>query len=155
VRSHPKDISVIIYLAQRDVIEKRYVEAEKRYQIALERDTNNPVVLNNLAWVSNELKQPKAREYAERANELVPDNPQLMDTLGWILSESGEHERSLQLLGRAAELAPQAYAIRLRFAKALVKAGQKNAARKELETLAKLDRKLPVQQEAAALLSGL
>ncbi|HZP87198.1 MAG TPA: tetratricopeptide repeat protein, partial [Burkholderiales bacterium] len=143
------------YLAQRDIVEKRYAEAEKRYQVALQRDPNNALVLNNLAWISNELKQPKAREYAERANELAPDTPQIMDTLGSILAESGERERGLQLLGRAAELAPQAYPIRLNFAKALVKAGRKDAARKELETLAKLDRKLPVQQEAAALLSGL
>jgi putative PEP-CTERM system TPR-repeat lipoprotein len=155
VSAHPNDTSMLMYLAQRDLVAKRYAQAEKRYQSALERQPENPLVLNNLAWVSNQLKHPNAVEYAERANELAPENPAIMDTLGLILSERGESERGLQLLGRAAELAPQAYQIRLNFAKALVKAGRKNAARKELEPLAKLDSKLPIQQEAAALLAGL
>jgi len=155
VAAHPKDESVLIYLGQRDIAEKRYASAETRYRTALERSPDNPVVLNNLAWVSNQLKNPNAIEYAERANELAPDNPLVMDTLGWILTEKGQTERGLQLLGRATELAPNAYEIRLNFAKALVKAGRKDAARKELEVLARLDSKLPVQQEASALLARL
>jgi thioredoxin-like negative regulator of GroEL len=78
-----------------------------------------------------------------------------MDTLGWILVENGDTPRGLELLGRASEMAPGAYDFRLHFAKALIKAGRKEAARKELEVLAKLDHRLPVQQEAATLLSGL
>ena len=46
------------------------------------RAPDNPLVLNNLAWVAHELKQPNALEYAERANEMAPDNPAIMDTLG-------------------------------------------------------------------------
>jgi len=130
-------------------------EPDKRYKLALQREPDNAAVLNNLAWVSNELKQPMARQYAERANELLPGNPAVMDTLGVILTNAGEHERGLQLLSRADELAPQAYSIRLNFAKALAQAGQKGAARKELETLAKVDGNPAVQREAAALLAGL
>ena len=78
-----------------------------------------------------------------------------MDTLGTILASSGETERALALLGRAAELAPEAHQIRLNFAKALIKSERKAAARKELEQLAKLDSRLPVQQEAARLLAAL
>ena len=155
IASHPKDTSVVLYLAQRDLGDRRYGEAQKRYAIALERDPDNALVLNNLAWVSSQLKQPKAREYAERAHQLAPENATVMDTLGWILVQAGDLERGLQLLGRAAELAPQAYDIRLNFAKALAKAGRKDAARKELEPLAKLDTRLPVQKEAAALLGNL
>ncbi|HZP87197.1 MAG TPA: XrtA/PEP-CTERM system TPR-repeat protein PrsT [Burkholderiales bacterium] len=155
ISTHPKDTLVLIYLAERDRAQKGYAEAERRYRTALERDPNSAAVLNNLALVASELKQPKAREYAERANELAPDSPPIMDTLGVILSQAGEHDRALQLLGRAAEFAPQAYLIRLNFAKALAKAGRKEAARKELETLVKLDPSAPVQQEAAALLASL
>lgn len=155
VSAHPKDAGVLVYLAQRDLAAKRFGEAEKRFKAALARQPDNPVVLNNLAWVSNQLKEPKALEYAERANELAPGNPAIMDTLGWILAEEGQLERGLELLGRASELAPRAYNIRLNFAKALVKAGRKDAARKELQQLAKLDSKSPIQQEATALLAGL
>ena len=155
LRTHPSDTTVLFYLAQRDLAAKRYANAEKRYKSALEKQPENALLLNNLAWVSHQLKRPDAIEYAERANDLAPGNPAIMDTLGSILADGSERERGLQLLGEAVERAPQAYNIRLNFAKALVKAGRKDAARKELEPLVKLDSKLPVQREAAALLAGL
>ena len=155
IKGHPKDTVVLGYLAQRDLAAKRYQSAVKRLNAGLERQPNNPVFLNNLAWAMHELKQPNALKYAERANELAPGNAGIMDTLGWILVESGNGPRGLDLLARASDLAPNVYSIRLHFAKALLKAGRKDAARKELEVLAKLDTRLPVQHEAAALLSGL
>ncbi len=155
IKDQPKDAVVLAYLAQRDLAMKRYGSAAKRLHEALERQPNNSAFLNNLAWAMHELKQPHALQYAERAHELAPENAAIMDTLGWILVEGGQSERGLDLLGRASELAPNAYDIRLHFAKALIKAGRNGAARKELEALAKLDSRLPVQHEAAALLSGL
>jgi putative PEP-CTERM system TPR-repeat lipoprotein len=155
IRAHPKDASVLTYLADRDLAARRFESAANRYNSALERAPDNPVLLNNVAWTRHELKRPGALEYAERAYELAPENPAIMDTLGAILAAGDDLERGLELLGRAAELAPQAYPIRLNFAKALLKANRKSAARKELETLAKLDSRLPAQQEAAKLLSGL
>jgi putative PEP-CTERM system TPR-repeat lipoprotein len=155
VKAHPKDALVLNYLAERDLAAKRYESAARRYEMALDRTPNNPLLLNNLAWVSHQLKRPDALEHAERAHELAPENPAIMDTLGGILAAGGETERGLELLGRAAELAPTAYQIRLNFAQALIKANRKSAARKELEALAKLDAKIPQQQEAAKLLSGL
>ena len=154
IKGHPKDTVVLAYLAQRDLAAKHYASAVNRLNIALERQPDNPVFLNNLAWAMHELKQPNALKYAERANELAPDNAAIMDTLGWILVESGNGPRGLELLARASDLAPNAYSIRLHFAQALLKAGRKDAARKELEVLAKLDSRLPIQHEAAALLSS-
>jgi putative PEP-CTERM system TPR-repeat lipoprotein len=155
VRDHREDTVVLAYLSQRDLAAKRYGDAVKHLHTALERQPNNPVFLNNLAWAMHELKQPNALQYAERAHDLAPDNAAIMDTLGSILVDTGDTARGLELLGRASELAPNAYDIRLHFAKALIKAGRKDAARKELEPLSKLDNRLPVQHEAAALLSGL
>jgi putative PEP-CTERM system TPR-repeat lipoprotein len=155
IKANPKDTTLLAHLGDRDLAAKRYAEAAKRYQSALERQPDNPVLLNNLAWTANELRQPDALQYAERAHELAPQHPAIMDTLGWMLTQRGENERGLDLLGRAAELAPDAHEIRLHFAKALIKAQRKAAARKELEALAKLDSRLPVQKEAASLLQGL
>jgi len=155
IHSHPQDALVLNYLGERDLAAKRYGAAAKRYHAALERVPDSALILNNLAWVTHELKQPKALEYAERAHELAPKSPPIMDTLGAILVASGETERGLELLGRAAELAPEHYQIRLNFAKALIQANRKGPARKELQGLAKLDAKHPVQQEAAKLLASL
>jgi len=105
--------------------------------------------------VSQELGRSSALEYAERAHDLAPDNPAIMDTLGLMLTKAGQVERGLELLGRAADAAPDAYQIRLNFAKSLIKTDRKIAARKELERLATLDEKLPERQEAVKLLGGL
>jgi putative PEP-CTERM system TPR-repeat lipoprotein len=155
IQRHPKDAVVLAYLGERDLAAKRYVSAVSRYRSALEKQPENPLYLNNLAWASHELKQPQALEYAERAHELAPKNAAVMDTLGWILTQRGELERGLEMLGHAAELAPEAHAIRLHFAKALIQAGRKGAARKELELLTKLDSRHPAHKEATSLLAGL
>jgi putative PEP-CTERM system TPR-repeat lipoprotein len=155
IRRHPKDAAMLAYLADRDLAAKRYEPAEERYRSALQRTPDNALLLNNLAWVSRELKRPTALEYAERAHDLAPDNPAIMDTLGLILAETGQIERGLVLLGRAADAAPDAPQIRLNFAKSLLKTDRKTAARKELEQLARLDESLPERQEAVRLLGGL
>ncbi|HEX6361751.1 MAG TPA: tetratricopeptide repeat protein, partial [Albitalea sp.] len=64
-------------------------------------------------------------------------------------------ERGLELLDRATDVAPNAHGVRMRLAKALIYAGRKEAARKELQVLVKLDSRLPIQKEAAKLLAGL
>ena len=57
---------------------------------------------------------------------------------GMLLVEKGDSKRGVEYVQRAAELAPAANGIRLNLARALIKDGQKPAAKKELETLAKL-----------------
>src|SRR5205823_7966906 len=64
-----------------------------------------------------------------------------------LLAASGQAERGLELLGRAAELAPDAHQIRLNFAKALLNADRKDAARKELELLTKRSEERRVGKE--------
>ena len=52
-------------------------------------------------------------------------------------------------------MAPQAAEIRLNLARGLIKAGKKDAARKELDELAKLGDKFSDQAEVARLRQGL
>jgi putative PEP-CTERM system TPR-repeat lipoprotein len=133
--SHPKDAAFRAYLAQRAMAAGEFPEAFKQYQAALSIVPNDALLLNNLAWTAHQMKDPKALEYAEQANKLRPNTPGIMDTLGWILVENGEFSRGLTLLQEAVQRAPAALPIRLNLAKALVRAGQEDAARKELEYL--------------------
>jgi predicted Zn-dependent protease len=68
-----------------------------------------------------------------------------------LLLAKGDTSRALDLLQKATANAPQAPAIRLNLAKALIKAGQKDAAKKELDELAKLGDKFSGQTEVAQL----
>jgi predicted Zn-dependent protease len=75
--------------------------------------------------------------------------------LGVMLVERGDAASGLELLKKASSKAPQNGLIRLNLAKALVKAGNKDEAKKELEELAKLGEKFPAQAEVEKLRQGL
>jgi len=155
LREHSKDTHFRLYLAEQASARKDYAVAMKHYRALVDLQPSNPAVLNNLAWVAGQVKDPKAIEYAEKANKLAPNQPPLMDTLAVLLVDKGDTARGLELLKRALDLAPQAAQIRLNYAKALLKAGQKDAARKELDQLAKLGDKFRGQAEVAQLQKSL
>jgi putative PEP-CTERM system TPR-repeat lipoprotein len=155
VKEHPKDLAFRLNLAQAAGARKDYASAAQHYRKLLDGAPNNPAVLNNLAWAEGQLKDPKAIEHAEQANKLAPNQPAIMDTLGTLLVENGDAVRGVQLLQKASAMAPQVGAIRLNLARGLIKVGQKNAARKELDELAKLGDKFAGQAEVAQLKQGL
>jgi Flp pilus assembly protein TadD len=130
---------------------KDYPAATQHYRNALEIQPNNALVLNNLAWVYGEMKSPKAMEYAEKANQLAPNQPPFMDTMAMLLVSKGETAKAVELLRKALEISPQATAIQLNLAKVLIGAGRKDEARKELDALAKLGEKFSAQSEVARL----
>jgi len=155
LKEHPKDASYRLYLAEDAGLRKDYASAAKYYRNVLELQPNTPAVLNNLAWASGQIKDPKALEYAEKANKLAPDQPALMDTLAVLLTDKGETTRAIELFKKALEKTPEAQQIRLNYARALLKAGQKNAAKSELDQLARLGDKFPQQAEVNQLMQGL
>lgn len=155
LKDHPKDAAFRVYLAERATTTKDYGTAVAHYRKLLEAQPDNPAMLNNLAWAAGQLKDPKALEYAEQANKLAPNQPAIMDTLGVLLAERGDTARGIELLQQAVALAPDAAAVRLNLARVLIQAGNKDAARKELDTLAKLGDKFPAQAEVAALQKGM
>jgi putative PEP-CTERM system TPR-repeat lipoprotein len=150
-KDHPKDIATRLHLGDLAVTRKDYGEAVRLYQSALDIQPNNPLILNNVAWASGQLKSPKAIEYAEKANRLAPNQAPFMDTLAMLLADRGELPRALEMMKRARELAPQNAAIQFNLAKLLIQSGDKAAARKELDALANLGEKFPLQAEVARM----
>jgi Flp pilus assembly protein TadD len=155
LKSHPKDDAFRMKIAEGAMANKQYATAVQHYRKVLETAPDNALVLNNLAWAESQLKDPKALEHAEKAHKLAPGEPAIMDTLGQILVDRGDTARGVALLQKASAQAPQAPVLRLNLAKALIKAGQKDAARKELDELEKLGDKFPGQAEVAQLKRGL
>jgi len=150
-REHAKDVAFRMHLGDIATARKDYPQAAQNYRSALDIQPNNPLVLNNLAWVSGQLKAPKAIEYAEKANRLAPNQPPFMDTLAMLLADKGETAKAIELLRKALELSPQAGAIQLNLAKVLISTGKKDEARKELDALAKLGDKFPGQADVSKL----
>lgn len=83
-------------------------------------DGKNALVLNNLAWAHSQIgNADKAVDYAQRAYKVAPDNPSVMDTLGWLLVQGGsDRARGVQLLRAAAAKAPANATIRAHLAQA-------------------------------------
>jgi tetratricopeptide (TPR) repeat protein len=69
---------------------------------------SNAMVLNNLAFAKSRVgQQDEALAMAVRALELEPNQPNIMDTAGWLMVQSGSRRtEGIALLERAARLAP-------------------------------------------------
>jgi len=81
-------------------------KAIELYEAALKRNQNNALALNNLAILYSDKGDSRALSLAEKANQLQPDNPAILDTYGWLLVNSGDGKKGQPLLQRALELAP-------------------------------------------------
>jgi putative PEP-CTERM system TPR-repeat lipoprotein len=152
-KDHPNDVALRAHIAQQGLAKKDYATAVRQYEAALEVEPNNALFLNNIAWMLNELGDPRAQKYAERAYGLAPTNASVLDTLGWMLVQRGDAARGVDLLKAAASAAPGQNDIRMHLAKALLKTGDKAGAKSELEALAKLDQTPAVRDEAQKLLN--
>ena len=156
LRNHPKDLVMRGYLAEGALRDKRLDEADKLYRQMDQLSPDNALVLNNLAWVAGQRKDPQALALAKRALALAPENPAVLDTLGMLQIESGAREEGLANLRKAVSLAPNAGTLRLNLVRGYVRTERKEEARKELDTLLKqvVDGS-PLHAEAIALKQGL
>jgi putative PEP-CTERM system TPR-repeat lipoprotein len=136
LKEHPKDVVVPDYLAELALKKLDYKTAARQYEALVALQPDNVMFLNNLAWATGNLGDPKALSYAEKAAALAPANPSVLDTLGMLLVKQGNVKQGLEKVQKAAQLAPNQSDIRLHLAEALIKAGDKASARKELEALA-------------------
>jgi len=89
---------------------KNYEKASESYLQALKYNPDDINALNNRAWCLIHLNRPnaleEARALAEKALDLSPKDPQIMDTLGWIYYKLDMYSAGLQLVKRAERLDP-------------------------------------------------
>lgn len=135
LESHPDDLAMRVRFGEQLLVTKDYPGALKQFDLAAGLAPDNPDVLNNLAWLMGETGDPRALQTAARAYALAPNSAAVADTYGWILAQGSDPKRGVEVLRRAVELAPDDGAKRLRLARAWVKAGNKDAAKVELQTL--------------------
>ncbi|WP_339722139.1 XrtA/PEP-CTERM system TPR-repeat protein PrsT [uncultured Paraglaciecola sp.] len=115
-----------------------YKEAATQYDILLKEEGETPASLNNLAFVLQQDKQlDKALLLAKKALTLIPNSPQIMDTLGWIEYEMGNLPEAYKNLNEALRLAPNANSIMLHLAEVRIALGQQQQAKELLKKLVK------------------
>jgi tetratricopeptide (TPR) repeat protein len=82
--------------------------AEQDFMNALELEPNQPDVLNYLgySWLMKSKHQKKARGYIEAALSARPDDPHILDSMGWAYYLAGEYEQAINALEKAVDLMP-------------------------------------------------
>ncbi|NKB21853.1 MAG: PEP-CTERM system TPR-repeat protein PrsT [Alphaproteobacteria bacterium] len=111
----------------------------KRAKVALEtyvkKYPKDIGMLNNLALLYDQIKDPRALETAEKAYKLAPTLPPVLDTYGWLLVKRGEASKGLPFLRDASARAAKAYGVRYHIAFALNQLGRDQQAKRELEKI--------------------
>jgi putative PEP-CTERM system TPR-repeat lipoprotein len=153
LKEKPQDTMVRMVLAQSAIAAKQHKAAIGQLEAILQQDPNNAAALNNLAWVYQQEKDPRAIATAEAAHKIAPDNPAILDTLGWVLLEQGQAAKALPLLQKAVNAAPAAPDLRYHLAVAHTRTGDKQRARKELEQALAQKQPFAQAEEARKLLT--
>ncbi len=112
--------------------------AAAEYERVLAQVKDDPVTLNNLAWLYIESGDKRALELSRRAMELTPDNPGVVDTHAWALIRFGEPEKGVVLLKEwVAKLdeGPQLDEMKYHLAYGLLQSGRSEEAQRYIEEL--------------------
>ena len=152
--AHSRDLGARQQLAQVDIATKRMDEAAENLRMILDERPHDPVALNNLAFVYQQLNDPRSLELARQAYVLAP-NPQNADTLGWILTNGGHPDLGALLLHQADVVSQGDPTMRYHFAVALKDVGQRTEAIRLLSSIVTDKRDFPEKAEAGRLLETL
>ncbi len=89
---------------------EQYEEALSVYHKLLDAQPNNLITLNNAAYLLAEdlARAEEAVPLAQRASELAPDNPLVLDTLGWAMFKVGRSDVAMRVLQRSVGIKPSA-----------------------------------------------
>jgi tetratricopeptide (TPR) repeat protein len=126
------------------------------YREALRLDPGSVVVMNNLAWLlaENGESRDEALYYARLANARMPNNPNILDTTGWIYHKMGAYAPAISLFEQCARKHPKASKCRFHLALSYFESGSVDVAKSAVSEAIKLDASLASQVEAQEILKA-
>lgn len=151
-KKQPEDMAFVLHLGDQALASNRQADAEVLYRQVLDKQPNNVLALNNLAYLLATQNKPGAVALAEQALQQAPRSAAVMDTLALALAADDKLQRALQMQRQAVTAAPDNPGYRLQLAKLLLQAGDKVSARSELSSLSALGSKFARQAEVAEML---
>ena len=127
----------------------RKSEALASYRKALTKTPDDPLVLNNLAFLLTETggNLNEAQQMVSTAIRKAPNSPQLQDTLAWVEIKQHHEAAALQILATLTKAHPDDVTFRYHYAVALSDTGNRSAAKDQAETA--LSKKPPAEMAAA------
>lgn len=154
---NPKLIGAHMVLGMIYESQNKFDDAQASYQEALKVNSRFAPAANNLAWLMIEHggNSDVALGYAQTARELLPNDPSVADTIGWIYYQKKVYMQAAALLKEAAEKLPNEAIVQFHYGMALFKNGNKPEAIKSLERSLQLNANHPGAAEAKATLATL
>jgi tetratricopeptide (TPR) repeat protein len=109
-------------------------KAQEAYERVLTLSPRFAPAANNLAWLYSEHggDQEKALQLARTAKEAAPEDPNVSDTLGWILYKRGVYQQAHGFLKESASKLPGTPLVQYHLGLASLKVGDKEGARSAL-----------------------
>jgi pentatricopeptide repeat protein len=151
----PRDVQALMLIGLLQEQRKNYSAARTSYEQLLAINPKSGVALNNLACLYAEQFQDlnKAQELAQKARDLLPQEPHTADTLGWILYKNRQYARALSLLQESAGKLPASADVQLHLGLTRYMLGQEEGARSALQAALELDPNLTGKDEANSKLA--
>ncbi|MFT3868838.1 MAG: tetratricopeptide repeat protein [Nibricoccus sp.] len=149
VGKNPRDVGAWMLTAQIYEQRKNYPAARDAYEKIIAVDPRIGSAYNNLACLySDQLNEPeKALAAAQKARELMPQEPHVADTLAWIAFKKGQYRWALSLLEESASKLTDSPTIFFHLGMARCMLGQEEPARLAFQQAADLGKDFPELQE--------
>jgi tetratricopeptide (TPR) repeat protein len=132
-------------------------DAKRHYEQAIAIDERAAVASNNLAWfyLEDGGNLDLALQLAQSARNVLPDSPEVADTLGWIYFKKGLTDQAVRALKETVGRQPERADFNYHLGLALARNGDIRSARETLEKALRLDPKSSEAQEARTVLTQL
>lgn len=106
----PKNTRLLYSRAMLYERQNRLAATERDLQTIIQLEPDNAIALNTLGylWVDRGERLGEARELLMRAIALTPDDPAIIDSVGWLHFRTGNYPEALTYLRRAFQLHPDA-----------------------------------------------
>ena len=127
-----------------------FPKARDNYEKVLALNPNFVPALNNLAYIYSEklTNLDRAAELARKAHELVPAEPSVQDTFGWVLYRQGKYQDAAELLQESASKSPDNGEIQFHLGMANYMMGRLDEARAALQKAVSVPGEFPGKDEA-------
>ena len=157
LKANPDNLTLLMLTGMIQQQNGNTPKAQEAYEKILAKEPGFAPAANNLAYIysENQGDQEKALRLAQKAREGRPEDPNIADTLGWILYKKGNYEWALSYLKESAAKLPDNADIQFHLGMTQYKLGDAAAAKVALERALELDPKFSGAEEARRTLQEL
>jgi tetratricopeptide (TPR) repeat protein len=136
-------------------IKKQWDLAEFHYRNALDVNPEFVPATNNLAYLLAEQDKnlDEALRLSQKASRLLPDDPRVLDTLGWVYVKLGFYEEAIAAFSKSIEHIPENPTLNYHLGIAYYQKGATQKAKSALKQALKLDDNFSEADQAREILS--